>query len=476
MEVDTPQASQISHRKKQAGRAWGPLGHLSTLSCVGMEQGRVPAQHPSFHLPAPGPDMSPDALKKEVDRLQPELYALHLQRSQGACALDHATFHALTGFPIPDMAWDEYQKAGGDGVFGALKRHSTPIPSEQLEPAKVELLIAFPELKSVMDTAMAPLLASADEDDEPKSHRGAPPVVDHFHLFLLVFMYVHGGVLEFMAPFLPGIGITQEQFSRLLNISTPVVASKWASLYYKQRSLSWLLENAGPNVEKHSSRKTERHLDTDLKNADIVLTIDGGAVPCEKSDGSHEQKAMYDWSKDEQPEVRVIVVGALNGAIVEVSPAHGGRTSEVDVLETMKLLERLNAEAREAGKSVKLHLLVDRGFYFFVTAQDLSEFTFLTVTFGMPHHEKKPKRRGERYTEEEKAQGLNKRRQFTQDETDHNREIAAARWISEWSVGALKHARVFHRLLDLTTLHLIDDFFAIAAALVNYLLEIQPEV
>ncbi len=59
-----------------------------------------------------------------------------------------------------------------------------------------------------------------DEDERHASHE----VVDQFHLFLLVFVYVFGGVLQFVAPFLPGINVSQGQFSCLLVNATPKMA------------------------------------------------------------------------------------------------------------------------------------------------------------------------------------------------------------------------------------------------------------
>jgi hypothetical protein len=287
--------------------------------------------------------------------------------------------------------------------------------------------------------------------------------VDSFHCFLLVFLYVHGGVLEFQAPILPGIEVSQSHFSRLLNNYTPVVASNWAALYYRQRDLAWLRAHAGPGLLHCSERTTKAAHDLNLLAADIVLAYDGGTVKCEKSYGGREQKQMYDYGKDNQPEVRLIIVTSLDGGIVEMNRATGGRSNETTVAENIGLLERIDREAAAAGERVKIHLLLDRGFYFFKQALEKQQWAAVTITFGIPYHVVKPVGRGHK-----RPKGEKKRTQVEPEEVEVNRQVASERWINEWSVGRLKHCRLFHRLLDLSILHHIDDFFAIAAALCNF--------
>jgi hypothetical protein len=72
----------------------------------------------------------------------------------------------------------------------------------------------------------------------------------------------------------------------------------------------------------------------------------------------------------------------------------------------------------------------------------------------------------------ELAAGL--RKQHPVEEVEWNRTVASERWINEVSVGGINHARFLHRLLDLTTMHLIDDYLAIAAAQVNLRLKVSP--
>jgi hypothetical protein len=119
-----------------------------------------------------------------------------------------------------------------------------------------------------------------------------------------------------------------------------------------------------------------------------------------------------------------------------------------------------------------VHLLLDRGFYNFKYEVAKRVYEWLVVTFGIPHHLVAPVGRGHRKTKEEKA---NERKFFPRAEAEENREVASERWINEVEVGGVKHhARVFKRVLDLSVLHNVDNFFAIQAGLVNLDRGIDP--
>jgi hypothetical protein len=305
---------------------------------------------------------------------------------------------------------------------------------------------------------------------KPKDPRGRKAVVEPFSVFLLVFMYVHGGVREFEAPFLPGVFCSQSQFSCLLDNAASVVFQKWGKLYYEKRGLDWLRLNATSDTERSQYQK-ERKFDETLQKADVVLLLDGCAVPCEKSQGLREQKECFDWSKDERQEIRFLVLVNLNGEVVELSKAVGGRKFECEVATDMRFLERWEEEAVQKNyEGFHIHLVVDRGFYDFKRWVDAREWKKLVITIEHPSFLNPVKHRGERYTAEEKK---NKRKKFGAEEAERNREIAGERWVNEWAVGALEHARLLKRRLDLSIMPNMNDFLGIAAAQVNYRLRMK---
>lgn len=323
-------------------------------------------------------------LVQRVAQLQEEVQELRRANVAGASALDPTTFRALTGFFMDAVARTEYELAGGDDVFDAVERHGTHLSPQVVQEAYDLMLHGYPavhaELQRAKETVVQRRVADSGLE---KANCGPKAVVSGYHLFLLVFMYVHGGMMEFTAPFLPGIQVSQSHFSRLLMNATPVVASKWAARYYCKRGLDWLLENASPNAAM-ATNTMGRNFPEDFVGADIVLGMDGGTIRSERSHGSVEQKSMFDWSKDNQNEVRVLVIHALSGAIVDVTTATGGRTFEVEIAESLDLMDRLNEEAEEIGRMVKLHFVVDRGFDDFRAWLSKQQWDWLTVTVGIP--------------------------------------------------------------------------------------------
>jgi hypothetical protein len=404
-------------------------------------------------------------LMEEVQRLQEQVVFLE---GQGAASLDVATFHHLTGFRDCAQAREEFERAGGDTVFGCVDRHKTFLHPEAVNKAYEQVQQQFPEHPEGLERALHIVGASRAFGPEEKQRTGSHMTVDEFHLFLLVFMYVHGGVQQFMAPFLPGVKVSQGHFSRLLVNSTPVVARTWANKYYCVRPLQWLVDHANPAVKTHTREEKKHLLDQDLQRADVVLCLDGYSVACEKSDGTSEQKQNYDYKKSSQPLMRIIEVCTLNGVVVQVSSATGGRTCEVEVALGLRLVDRIEEEAQQSGRHVRLHLVLDRGFFDYKKDLVARRWSHVTVTFSIPYHLITPGKK----SAAELAAGL--RKQHPAEEVEWNRTVASERWINEVSVGGINHARFLHRLLDLTTMHLIDDYLAIAAAQVNLRLKVSP--
>lgn len=402
---------------------------------------------------------TPERLKEEIGRLQEEVACLRAETRLGAAVLEQATFQALTGFFNIDMARAEYERMGGDAVFGAVDRHTSQIGGDALQDARLVLYEQLPGCQKELEIAFSVVLARSKKKAD-SGHRGHATVVDDFHLFLLVFMYVHGGVLDEWAPFLPGIGISKSQCSRLLRNTVPVVVQHWVPHYYGSNDLVWLCENACPG-ENLPERCPE------AARADFLLFIDGIPLYVEKASDSYMQKALYDWSKDEDHILRVLLVTTRDGHIFRFSTPSGGRTTEVTVADVMQLPESINLLAASEDKQLHLHIVVDRGFYFFTPPSHLSH---LVTTYDRPLHLNKVYERGKWPRGEKKEK---KRKQFTAEETDYNRDVASLRWVNEWSVGALRQCRLFHKRIDLSVVDEIDDLLAIGCALVNYNIELK---
>ncbi|MCA9362189.1 hypothetical protein KC906_02345, partial [Candidatus Kaiserbacteria bacterium] len=209
--------------------------------------------------------------------------------------------------------------------------------------------------------------------------------------------------------------------------------------------------------------------------ADIVLFVDGLILRQEKSGGWRYQKESYDWGQYEDNIVRFLLICSVIGEIMDLSNGRGGRWVECDCAHDIELVERLNEEARQLRKKVKLHLVVDRGFKVYVEAIAACEWEWIDFSYDMPYHLNEPQKRG-RKTEEEKARiKAAHRAQHPPDEVDYNRRVAAMRYINEVSVGRVKRCRLFSRVLPTKMLDKIDDFLSIAAAVANYQLQLRQE-
>ena len=173
---------------------------------------------------------------------------------------------------------------------------------------------------------------------------------------------------------------------------------------------------------------------------------------------------------------RVIVIATLRGEIVEMNDVTGGRNQEVDVIASMELVERIDSEAVTMGygseNRLRVALIFDRGFFMFKKQLEEQDWQCITLDILEPHHLNPPQRRGR---PPKGHVAPEPRKFFSSDEVEYNRAVAAIRWVNEWSVGALKRARLFQRVVDLSTAHLINDFFSISAALVNFTIKRELE-
>jgi hypothetical protein len=250
-------------------------------------------------------------------------------------------------------------------VFGAIRRHVEAIDKDVLEKAAAHIAEQFPGCGEAVEAAKQAVLARGIDSERPKDTRGRKAEVEPFSAFLLVFMYVFGGQLEFMAPILPGIECSMGHFSRLLSIYAPVVKERWASEYYKKRDVSWLSQHAGP----------KQRSDEKLRKADVVLVLDRGVLKCEKSHGLREE--------DCEDDVRVLVLSALSGEIAELSTASGARSIERELAECMNVFERWDKDAEVLQKHIKIHVIIHRAFDDFQQAIEKKKWSRLDVSVAL---------------------------------------------------------------------------------------------
>lgn len=411
-------------------------------------------------------------LFRVIASLEARVRALESENASLRALIDGKYVYELTSFKDMDAARDAFESAGGNGVFGSLKRHAASLAVDNVEEWWETNKNQFPDLQNEWAAAKEIVVAREVKRSAPKSRDGPEKTVSDLSLFLIPFMYVWGGVWEYMAPFLPGVLCDSGHFSRLLNISVPQVTDNWANLYFKRQPLQYLLQHASPNAggEKDPKVYTPAFL-----AADIVLFVDGLILRQEKSGGWRYQKESYDWGQYEDNIVRFLLICSVIGEIMDLSNGRGGRWVECDCAHDIELVERLNEEARQLRKKVKLHLVVDRGFKVYVEAIAACEWEWIDFSYDMPYHLNEPQKRG-RKTEEEKARiKAAHRAQHPPDEVDYNRRVAAMRYINEVSVGRVKRCRLFSRVLPTKMLDKIDDFLSIAAAVANYQLQLRQE-
>jgi hypothetical protein len=409
-----------------------------------------------------------DDLLREVERCQAEIARFRKPEESSLRSLKDATFNALTGFHSAGDAQEEFEKCGADFFFDELQLIGRSYDAELCDSVMAELGDVFPKYKDLIQGLSLRVQAKITERNRNRDHKGRRSDVDPFHRFLSVFIYVHGGLLQSFAPLLPGIKCSQSHFSRILAQSLAVVLEHWVPLYYRPMTLQSLLRESGLNDEYIQERQVCHEIEVKLRQCRTLIFIDGLSVPCEKSRYGREQKEMFDYSKDKQPVVRVLVMCDRFGRILHITPAVGGRTQEVEVAESMEVLEKLNNEAQDLGEKVGIGIVVDRGFYWFVESikEQLQNFPWLHVEIFTPYHLVAPKKRGHKRTPEEKEEA--KRKQFTEEQITYNRCVTRLRWINEVAVGFMEENRLFKRMIDLNTLVNIDSYFKVGAALANF--------
>ncbi len=126
--------------------------------------------------------------------------------------LPRDTFCALTGFRDAQHAREELEKSNCLETIRQMDRHRVALPAERLQEACNVIKEAMPQLADVATLALERELGKTRKS-VGKDSRGRKTSVDDRHVFLLVFVYVFGGMFEWAGPLLPGIRVRQSRFA-----------------------------------------------------------------------------------------------------------------------------------------------------------------------------------------------------------------------------------------------------------------------
>lgn len=359
--------------------------------------------------------------------------------------LQHGNFFNLkstfiehaTGFKDGADALREGEQSGSFVALRNIGRNEVAVEDELLvEEAKV-LRDAFPGLEADINQALEELLQRPTH--QPR--QGHSKIVDDQHLFLVPFLYLVGGFYDWTAPILPGVRVSASHFSRLINIATPIVSSKWAPRYFRQRSLRWLCQFCAPPEGYNIA-------------CDILLFFDGKKLEIQRSHGLEEQRMTYS-SVTSSNIVQFIGVTNRLGWFVDASDILGGRGVESDMAMGMEFWDCINDDAKKESAIVKIHLIVDRGFRDVRSAVQNNSWRYSNIRFTceLPFHlgtDADPQRK-----------------QHAGFEVEINRHVQAQRWVNEKAFSYLQKIHFFDRPIPLSTLHNIDCFIAISLAVAN---------
>jgi hypothetical protein len=383
-----------------------------------------------------------DELHRRVEALQHENELLRAQLEAGAMgsmfSLKKKTFHAATGFRRPAECLSEAESCGALARLSTLGRHEVECSTAHLEEQAQVLHALMPTLGEEVDLALARCLQRSQKRQKKGDGRGAKAKIDERHLFLIPFLYVVGGFQQWAAPMLDGLRCSQQHFSRLLALSFPVVVDSWAKRYYRKRNMAWLRENCPPS---HN----------DPEGADCTLFYDGSKYEVERSAGMREQRMTFS-SVVNYNILQFIGVTNARGWFVESSLWAGGKMKEVDMVWTLDLWNRIEAEAAAQDRPFWIHLIVDRGFRDNSTwidseqQKDTWPWPHLILTCEVVKH---------LGTEAEPD-----RTQHPVEEVVENRYVQARRWVNEKAFAVFDASRFFDRVIQCTSIesvHLIKE-------------------
>jgi hypothetical protein len=382
-------------------------------------------------------------LTEENEKLKAQLAA---RESTSMFKLKDKTFQAATSFRNAQECLEEARSCGALAALSTLGRHEVPVGESFLEEQAQRLHAAMPGLSDEIDRAVALCMEARQKKPRKDDGRGRKTRVDVEHLFLIPFLYVVGGFDQWTGPMLDGIRVSQQQFSRLLAISMPVVVEHWAKQYYRPRGIEWLKKFCPPNAVE------------DEHGVDCTLFLDGSKYEVERSQGMREQRMTYS-SVVESNVLQFIGVTNAQGWFVELSAWAGGHMKESDLVWKLELWDRLNEEAGARQDQFHVHLVVDRGFRdnreTLKEHQDEEDWPWpnLFITCEVVYH---------LGTKEEPT-----RSQHEPEEVETNRSIQARRWVNEKAFAFFDLSRFFQHTIEWTSIAGVAQLKVLAAAVAN---------
>ena len=196
-------------------------------------------------VPSPNP-RERNQLEQRVHFLERENAALLEQVCGSFFAVRDEVFLKATGFNNAVEAKTEMKISGCLELFQQTSRSRQVIASQDIRAIAEELRQCMPGVEDEIKAVEEEFLSNSGRERTPQKNRGKKRVVDDEHLFLVPFLYILGGFLEWQFELLPGFHVEQQHVSELLHLSLPVVCSKWVPRYYCPRNRAWLREHCAP--------------------------------------------------------------------------------------------------------------------------------------------------------------------------------------------------------------------------------------
>jgi hypothetical protein len=185
-------------------------------------------------------------MEKRIRDLEKKNASLEEQLVGSFFGTRDAVFLKATGFCSPAEAKKEMKESGCLAFFENQSRSRRWLALDNVNAIEDELLRCMPGCEDEIEAVAAELRGRSGQERTPQMNRGKKRVVDDEHLFLIPFLYVMGGFLEWQFELLPGFGFQQQHISELLHLSLPVVCSKWVPRYYRLPSRAWLRKYCAP--------------------------------------------------------------------------------------------------------------------------------------------------------------------------------------------------------------------------------------
>ena len=407
-----------------------------------------------LHGVPPNP-RSPEEMEKRINRLEAENQELRGLQHLSFYKVPVEVFSKATGFRNANEARLECQSSGCRKELEAVSRHHHDADPVLLSEMAGILSDFMPGVADEVQLALSDCVSTISKPRVVKAPQGRVPIVDVDHFFLIPFLYIMGGFYEWSAPILPGIGVSQEHFSRLFSLSLPIIVGKWVPIYYCDRSMDWLRTWCAGNTEERN------------RGIDCVLYYDGSKHGVERSQGLHEQRHTYNsYVKDNI--LQFIGLTNSNGWFIDSSTFAGGKMHESAMVWTMGIWDRLNNDAGALGKVFFIKVIVDRGFR---DTRDFVEENQGTLQWPWPHLKLEVE-----LVEHLGTKAEPDRTQHPVEEVHLNRNIQARRWVNEKAFAYFNIAHFFDRVIRASTIPMIDMIKVVALGMANKKMEIAtPE-